>query len=82
MKPRRAYRGPYPDTEMSLYLRSIHGVFELLEQIYIQYPPLTIYGKNERWYGIVEFYRTICLISRSKPGQINVPFVCRKVGNS
>lgn len=82
MKPRRSYRGPYPDMEISLYFRSLHGVIELLEQIYMQYPPLTVYGKEQRWDGIAEYYRAICLISRKKPGQINVPFVCRKVGNS
>ena len=82
MKPRRGYSGPFPDMEISLYHRSIHGVYELLEQIYMQYPPLTVYGKEQRWDGIVEFYRAMSLISRKKPGQISIPFICRKVGNS
>lgn len=79
---KRKYLGPYPDSELSLYARSLYGVFELLEQIHFQYPPLTLYGKELRWDGIVEYYRAMCLISRRKPGQVNIPFIVRKPGNS
>lgn len=82
MRPRKSYSGPFPDPEISLFFRSLYGVYELLEQIYMHYPPLTLYGKEQRWDGIVEYYRVLSLISRKKPGQVNVPFICRKVGNA
>ena len=79
---KKGYHGPYPDMELSLYARSQHGVLDLLEQIYLQYPPLTIYGKNQRWEGIHEYYRALTLISKRKPGECAMFYVCRHEGNA
>lgn len=80
MRETKKYRGPYPDPELSLYYRSLTDMYELLGQIYLQYPPLTIFGKEERWDGILRFYQIMAIISKRKSG-IQIPFINRNIGN-
>lgn len=79
MRQSKNYSGPYPDSELSLYYRAIYDIFELLDQIYLQHPPTTIFGKENRWEGIESFYKILAIISKKK--KLKIPFIVRNVGN-
>lgn len=72
--------GYTPVNSKTVYDRTLHNIYELLERIYLKENDPIKNVKNEE--GVIKFYKILMILGKKTKNKKQIPFICRKMGNA